>query len=164
MVLGDEDADIIGQQIRDTSEAMMMRALASRNSATFNRQVVMERLKEITGKSLAEQVGEQGPFTVGARKATEALVGGTPQSQRIERLTEEMAPVLTQRMTPEQLLLQASRMQSLAPAIERAQAGRQSATEAVQRGAMSLGIGQAQQDERLSPTQQLMRALGMPSY
>jgi hypothetical protein len=164
MVLGDEDADIIGQQIRDTSEAMMMRALASRNSATFNRQVVMERLKEITGKSLAEQVGEQGPFTVGARKATEALVGGTPQSQRIERLTEEMAPVLTQRLTPEQLLLQASRMQSLAPAIERAQVGRQSATEALQRGAMSLGISQAQQDERLSPTQQLMRALGMPSY
>jgi len=164
MVLGDEDADIIGKQIRDTSEAMMMRALASRNSATFNRQVVMERLKEITGKSLAEQVGEQGPFTVGARKATEALVGGTPQSQRIERLTEEMAPVLTQRLTPEQLLLQASRMQSLAPAIERAQLGSQSAAEAVQRGAMSLGITQAQQDERLSPTQQLMRALGMSSY
>jgi len=164
MVLGDEDADIIGKQIRDTSEAMMMRALASRNSATFNRQVVMERLKEITGKSLAEQVGEQGPFTVGARKATEALVGGTPQSQRIERLTEEMAPVLTQRLTPEQLLLQASRMQSLAPAIERAQLGSQSAAEVVQRGAMSLGITQAQQDERLSPTQQLMRALGMSSY
>jgi hypothetical protein len=164
MVLGDEDADIIGKQIRDTSEAMMMRALASRNSATFNRQVLMERLKEITGKSLAEEVGEQGLLTVGAKKATEALVGSTPQSQRIERLTEEMAPVLTQRMTPEQLLLQASRLQSLAPAIERAQAGRQSAAEAVQRGAMSLGIGQAQQDERLSPTQQLMRALGMPSY
>jgi hypothetical protein len=164
MVLGDDDADIIGKQIRDTSEAMMMRALASRNSATFNRQVIMERLKEITGKSLAEEVGEQGPLTVGARKATEALVGGTPQSQRIERLTEEMAPVLTQRMTPEQLLLQASRMQSLAPAIQRAQVGRQSATEALQRGAMSLGISQAQQEERLSPTQQLMRALGMPSY
>ena len=164
MVLGDEDADIIGKQIRDTSEAMMMRALASRNSATFNRQVVMERLKEITGKSLAEEVGEQGLLTVGARKATEALVGGTRQSQRIERLMEEMAPVLTQRLTPEQLLLQASRLQSLAPAIERAQVGRQSAAEAVQRGAMSLGIGQAQQDERLSPTQQLMRALGMPSY
>lgn len=164
MVLGDEDADIIGKQIRDTSEAMMMRALASRNSATFNRQVVMERLKEITGKSLAEEIGEQGPLTVGARKATEALVGGTRQSQRIERLMEEMAPVLTQRLTPEQLLLQASRLQSLAPAIERAQVGKQSATEALQRGAMSLGISQAQQDERLSPTQQLMRALGMPSY
>ena len=164
MVLGDEDADIIGKQIRDTSEAMMMRALASRNSATFNRQVVMERLKEITGKSLAEEVGEQGLLTVGAKKATEALVGGTRQSQRIERLAEEMAPVLTQRLTPEQLLLQASRLQSLAPAIERAQLGSQSAAEAVQRGAMSLGITQAQQDERLSPTQQLMRALGMPSY
>ena len=119
MALGDEVADAIGDQIRMTSAALENRALIASGSRTFMRQQIEERMAEIVGEPLAKKVGRQGVVPT-ITEGVLNVAGGPSQAQRIEAVGREIAPILTQRQTPEQLAQTAQLMQGLTPAIGRA--------------------------------------------
>ena len=147
LVLGDEAAASLGQQITDTSGALMQRAAVASNSKTAIRGLVNERMKDITGESLGEQVGRQGLLPTASGAVTQALVGGPTQRARMDAVAREIAPVLTQRQSPEMLMQSARQMEALTPAIGRARRGGEAAREATQRTMMGLGLSQNMQGD-----------------
>lgn len=163
MALGDDAADALGKQINDTASALMQQAGVSKNSQTFIRNQVMNRMKEMTGESLGETVARQGAIPTMTAAAAQGLLGGAKQSERIRRVGEEIAPVLTQRMTPEQLMAQARLLEQLTPAISRAQAGGARAAEAGRSLTMGAGMAQAQQRE-MTPAERIMQDLGIATF
>lgn len=165
MALGDEAADLLGQQISDTASAFAQRAAVALNSKTAIRQRIDERVKELTGESIGETISRQGFLPTASGAVTQSLIGGPKQSERVRAIGEEIAPVLTQRMSPEDLLLQALRMESLAPQIAQAQEAKKLFQDRLRGGGMGLGVttgGQFGQSD--FTVEDLMRNMGLSNF
>ena len=163
MALGDDAADALGRQINDTASALMQLAGVAKNSQTFIRDQVMKRMKEMAGESLGETVARQGVMPTITSAAAQGLLGGAKQSERIRRVGEEIAPVLTQRMTPEELMAQARLLEQLTPAISKARASGARAAEAGRSLTLGAGMAQAQQRE-MTPAERIMQDLGIATF
>lgn len=160
MVLGDEAADTLGKQINDTSAALMQRASVASNSKTAIRGLVNERIKQIVGENLGETVARQGFLPTASGVVTSALVGGPSQRARMDAVSRELAPILTQRLTPEQLQRNAQQLELLAPQIGRARRGGEMIGNAAQRTMLGAGQVQAAQGDE-SRVNRLMRMFGI---
>jgi hypothetical protein len=158
MVLGDEAADALGQQIAQTSGALMQRASVAANSRTFIRGRVDEKMRELVGESLGETVARQGAVQTMSASLIDKVMGGPKQSERMRAVAQEIAPVLTQRLTPEDLAAQARRLEALTPAISQARLFADQNISGLQRTVTAGGVASAQQDEN-SPTNELLRYL-----
>lgn len=158
MVLGDEAADALSQQIAQTSGALMQRAAIATNSKTAIRGLVDSRMREMVGESLGETVARQGAVQTMSSGLLDRLVGGPKQSERMRAVAQEIAPVLTQRLTPEDLAAQAGRLEALTPAISQARRFADQNISGLQRTVTAGGVASAQQGEN-SSTNELLRYL-----
>ena len=163
MALGKDAADAIGQQVRETSAALMQHASVALGSKTAVRQMVMQRLNEIAGEPLSEKIGRQGVVATGAQGLTQGLLGGPSQSERVRALASEIAPVLTQRMTPEDLLRQAQQMEQMTSYIDRARRGAQTAETLTRGAALGTGIQETRRGPE-SEVERRLRTLGLGNY
>ena len=120
MVLGEVGFEKMSQQIANTSDAMLMEATVVAGSRTAIRQLVQKRFEEIIGPSVGEQIGQKGLIGAVTSPAVDAAVSGGSQASRISAAQEQLAPVLSRRMTPEDLMQQALAMENAAPGIARA--------------------------------------------
>lgn len=162
MVLGDRAMETLSEQINNTSSALMQAAMVNANSKTAIRGLVMERMKQIVGQNLSETVGQQGVASTAASSLLDS-VSGPNQATRIQEVSSEIAPILTQRMAPEQLRRQAELMEALVPAIERARQGSRAATSGTQRLATSMGLNPENKD-RDARTQMLLNQFGLGAF
>jgi len=162
MVLGDRAMETLSGQINNTSSALMQAAMVNANSKTAIRGLVMERMKQIVGQNLSETVGQQGVTSTAASSLLDS-VSGPNQATRIQEVSSEIAPILTQRMAPEQLRKQAELMEALVPAIERARQGSRAATSGTQRLATSMGLNPENKD-RDARTQMLLNQFGLGAF
>lgn len=160
LALGDKAADRLSQQIRDTSAALMQRASVATNSKTAIRGLVMERMRELVGENLGEQVSRQGLLPTVSGAVVNQLVSGPSQRQRLDAVAREIAPVLTQRQTPEMLMQSARQMEQLAPQIGRARRGGELIGNAAQRTMLGAGQAQAQTGEE-GRVRELLRRFGI---
>lgn len=164
LALGEEAADKIGEQIAQTSGALLQQAQVAAGSRTNIRRLVDERLKEIVGEPLGATVGRQGIIPTIAGAAADTAFSGPSQRERIAGLASEIAPVLTQRLTPEQLRRQAALMQQMTGYIDRASQGARTARELTAGAAQGVGRQQARREEQDPATVQLMRQLGLDQF
>jgi hypothetical protein len=162
MVLGDRAMETLSEQINNTSSALMQAAMVNANSKTAIRGLVMERMKQIVGQNLSETVGQQGVASTAASSLLDS-VSGPNQATRIQEVSSEIAPILTQRMAPEQLRRQAELMEALVPAIERARQGSRAATSGTQKLATSMGLNPENKD-RDARTQMLLNQFGLGAF
>jgi|TARA_B100000085_G_scaffold83482_2_gene75306 hypothetical protein len=162
MVLGDRAMETLSEQINNTSSALMQAAMVNANSKTAIRGLVMERMKQIVGQNLSETVGQQGVASTAASSLLDS-VSGPNQATRIQEVSSEIAPILTQRMAPEQLRKQAELMEALVPAIERARQGSRAATSGTQKLATSMGLNPENKD-RDARTQMLLNQFGLGAF
>jgi len=144
MVLGEPGFEAISEKIGQASQALTMSASIAQNSKTAIRQAVEARFKELIGTSMAETIGQAGLLPAVSRGVTQAVIGGPSQAQRIQEISRELAPVLSQRLSPEELMRQAQRMRQAQPLISGARDRRQLAQQNVTGGLLSLGMGGAQ--------------------
>ena len=159
MVFGTDTASEIGDQIRMTSQALMQKAIVNAGSKTNMRALIDERFKEIVGEPLGQTVGRQGIIGTVAGKTVDAVAGGRSQRERIRRLGAEVAPLLSQRMTPAQLKQKADLMEQMSGYIQRAEEG---ADVARNIGAgVGFGVGLQQSRSEEPSTQKLMQMLGV---
>lgn len=163
MALGEDVAARIGTQINDTSSALTQAASVALGSKTAVRQMVMDRMKEMVGESLGQTVARQGLLPTVSGAAANALVGGPSQRQRIEAMSGEIAPVLTQRKTPKQLQAEARQLESMTKLIDRANRGQRGATEAVRGSGMGLTTQQTSQGPN-SASEGLLDRYGLGVY
>jgi hypothetical protein len=164
MVLGDVGFEKLSSQIRNTGDAMMMSAAVTQNSKTAIRQLVEERFKQLIGPSMGERVGQQGLLNAPVAAATEmALTGGT-QADRIAGAKEQLAPILSRRMTPDDLMRQAQTIERAAPAIAAARETGAATRANVTSGILGAGIAQqpAGADPIIEPYPDLLRMLAGP--
>tara|TARA_R110000787_G_scaffold23272_2_gene66795 strand:+ start:6 stop:2363 length:2358 start_codon:yes stop_codon:yes gene_type:complete len=160
MVLGDEAADALSQQVRDTSSALATRAGVAANSATYIRNAVSKRVDEIVGSNLGERIAEQGPINLAVGGATQALLGGEAADAARTKIMQSIAGPLSRRIDPANTDRVGQLMQSIAPAANRAQAGGQSFGNAAQRAMMGAGVsGDAAGPE--SNVERLKRQFGL---
>ena len=162
MVLGDKATETLSDQINNTSSALLQAAMVNANSKTAIRGLVMERMKEILGQNLSETIGQQG-VTSTAAQGLLSSVSGPSQAQRIQEVSSEIAPILTQRMTPEALRRQAELMESLVPAIERSRQGSRAAQTGIEKLGLSLGVSPENQ-QRDARTQMLLNQFGLGAF
>jgi hypothetical protein len=162
MVLGDRAMETLSEQINNTSSALLQGAMVNANSKTAIRGLVMERMKQIVGQNLSETIGQQGVTSTAASSLLDS-VSGPNQATRIQEVSSEIAPILTQRMAPEQLRRQAELMEALVPAIERARQGSRAATSGTQRLATSMGLNPENKD-RDARTQMLLNQFGLGAF
>ena len=158
MVLGEPGFEAISEKIGQASQALTMSASIAQNSKTAIRQAVEARFKELIGTSMAETIGQAGLLPAVSRGVTQAVIGGPSQAQRIQEVSRELAPVLSQRLSPEELMRQAQRMRQAQPLIAGARDRRQLAQQNVTGGLLSLGMGGAQGAElpEMNPLLRLM--------
>ena len=157
-LLGEEDFDKFANQINATQGALMMNAAIATNSKTYIRGMVNDRVKQIVGASLGEEIGKQGVMPTIVSKTSDALLSGAPEAERVRAVGAELAPILTQRLSPEDLLAQARALESATPALSRAARGRQTARGAVSALGMPAAVTQGQED---SSTRRLLQSLGL---
>lgn len=157
-LLGEEDFKTFSDQINATQGALMMNAAIATNSKTYIRGMVNDRVKQIVGASLGEEIGKQGVMPTIVSKTSDALLSGAPEAERVRAVGAELAPVLTRRMTPEDLLAQARALEAATPALSRAARGRQQARSAVSALGMPAAVTQGQED---SSTRRLLQSLGL---
>ena len=112
----------------------------------------------MVGESLAETVARQGAIQTASASLIDKAMSGPKQSERMRAVSREIAPVLTQRLTPEDLAAQARRLEALTPAINQAQRFAGQNISGLQRTVTAGGVASAQQDEN-SPTNELLRYL-----
>lgn len=160
MVLGDEAADALSQQVRDTSSALATRAGVAANSATYIRNAVSKRVDEIVGSNLGERIAQQGPINLAVGGAAKGLLGGKDANAARTEIMQSIAGPLSQRIDPANTDRVGQLMQSIAPAVNRAQAGGQSFGNAAQRAMMGAGVsGDAAGPE--SNVERLKRRFGL---
>ena len=160
MVLGDEAADALSQQVRDTSSALATRAGVAANSATYIRNAVSKRVDEIVGSNLGERIAKQGPINTATGAVTNTLLGGKPADAARTEIMKSIAGPLSQRMSVPEAQLAGKQMSLIAPAVNRAQAGGQSFGNAAQRAMMGAGVsGDAAGPE--SNVERLKRRFGL---
>jgi hypothetical protein len=159
MALGEETMSVLSPQIASTTEAMIHHASVATNSKTAIRQLVLDKMNEMAQPSLGDKFRQAGPIGTAAGAIVDPLFSRPSQAARVAQLGEEIAPVLTQRLTPDQLAMQAQRMERLAPTIERARQGRASARNLAQSGAFAAGLLQGEQER--TPLNLAQRQLGL---
>jgi hypothetical protein len=164
LALGKDAADEIGEQIAQTSGALLQQAQVAAGSRTNIRKLVDERLQEVVGEPLGEAVGRQGILSTMAGATTNALLKSPSVRERIAGLASEIAPVLTQRMTPEDLRRQAEMMQQMTGYIDRASQGARAARDVTAGIAQGAGRQQARREEQDPITVNLMRQLGLDAF
>lgn len=159
MALGESTMDVLAPQISAATEAMMHRASVTLGSKTAVRQMVADRMKEMAGTSLGDKFRQQGPISTVAAAIVDPVTARMSVREKAEQIGEQIAPVLTQRLTPRDLAMQAQRMERLSPAIQRARQGRVSARDLVQSGAFAAGLLQGEQER--TPLNLAQRQLGL---
>lgn len=159
MALGEETMSVLSPQIASTTEAMIHHASVATNSKTAIRQLVLDKMNEMAQPSLGDKFRQAGPISTVAGAIVDPLFSRPSRAAQVARLGEEIAPVLTQRLTPRELAMQAQRMEQLAPTIERARQGRASARSMAQSGAFAGGLLQAEQER--TPLNLAQRQLGL---
>lgn len=164
LALGEEAANKLGEQIAQTSGALLQQAQVAAGSRTNIRRLVDERLKEIVGEPLGATVGRQGIIPTIAGAAADTAFRGPSQRERVAELASEIAPILTQRMTPEDLRRQAVLMQQMTGYIDRASQGARAARELTAGAAQGVGLQQARREEQDPVTVNLMRQLGLDQF
>ena len=164
LALGKDAADAIGEQIAQTSGALLQQAQVAAGSRTNIRRLVDERLKEVVGEPLGATVGRQGIIPTIAGGVADTVLSGPSQRERIAGLASEIAPVLTQRMTPEDLRRQAQMMQQMTGYIDRASQGARTARDVTAGIAQGAGRQQARREEQDPMTVNLMRQLGLDAF
>jgi len=164
LALGKDAADAIGEQIAQTSGALLQQAQVAAGSRTNIRKLVDERLQEVVGEPLGEAVGRQGILSTMAGATTNALLKSPSVRERIAGLASEIAPVLTQRMTPADLRRQAEMMQQMTGYIDRASQGARAARDVTAGIAQGAGRQQARREEQDPVTVNLMRQLGLDAF
>ena len=164
LALGKDAADAIGEQIAQTSGALLQQAQVAAGSRTNIRRLVDERLKEVVGEPIGAAVGRQGIIPTIAGAAADTVLSGPSQRERIASLAGEIAPILTQRMTPEDLRRQAQMMQQMTGYIDRASQGARAARDVTAGIAQGAGRQQARREEQDPVTVNLMRQLGLDAF
>ena len=163
MALGEEIAGRIGQQINDTSSALMQHASVAAGSRTAIRGRVTDHMKEMVGESLGETVGRQGLLSTAGGAVTDAVIGGPKQAQRIREVSSEIAPVLTQRKTPQQLQEEARQMQNMTTILDMANSRGRSLSSMVRGGSTGVTTQQVSQGPT-SEAERRMQMLGLGTY
>ena len=164
LALGKDAADALGEQIAQTSSALLQQAQVAAGSRTNIRRLVDDRLKEVVGEPLGATVGRQGIIPTIAGGVADTVLSGPSQRERIAGLASEIAPVLTQRMTPEDLRRQAQMMQQMTGYIDRASQGARAARDVTAGIAQGAGLQQARREEQDPMTVNLMRQLGLDAF
>ena len=164
LALGKDAADEIGEQIAQTSGALLQQAQVAAGSRTNIRRLVDDRLKEVVGEPLGATVGRQGIIPTIAGGVADTVLSGPSQRERIAGLASEIAPVLTQRMTPADLRRQAEMMQQMTGYIDRASQGARAARDVTAGIAQGAGRQQARREEQDPVTVNLMRQLGLDAF
>lgn len=164
LALGEDAAAELGEQIAQTSSALLQQAQVAAGSRTNIRRLVDERLKEIVGEPLGATVGRQGVLPTIAGAAADTMFSGPSQRERVAALASEIAPVLTQRQTPENLRRQAQLMQQMTGYIDRANAGARTARDITANVAQGAGRQQARREDQDPVTLNLMRQLGLDQF
>jgi hypothetical protein len=164
MVLGDVGFEKMSNKIREASDAMIMAASVAQNSKTAIRQAVQKRFEELITPTMGERIGQQGLLGAPTAMASDMLLAGGGQADRIRAAQEQLAPILSRRMTPDDLMRQAQAMERAAPGI---QAARETG-EATRGNVISglLGAGASAQaagvQPPVDPSQDLLRLLAGP--
>jgi len=164
MVLGDVGFEKMSNKIREASDAMIMAASVAQNSKTAIRQAVQKRFEELITPTMGERIGQQGLLGAPTAMASDLLLAGGGQADRIRAAQEQLAPILSRRMTPDDLMRQAQAMERAAPGI---QAARETG-EATRGNVISglLGAGASAQaagvQPPVDPSQDLLRLLAGP--
>ena len=120
MVLGDVGFEKMSNKIREASDAMIMAASVAQNSKTAIRQAVQKRFEELITPTVGERIGQQGLLGAPTAMASDMLLSGGGQADRIRAAQEQLAPILSRRMTPDDLMRQAQAMERAAPGIQAA--------------------------------------------
>lgn len=163
MALGEDVAGRIGAQINDTSSALTQAASVALGSKTAIRQMVAERMKELVGESLGEKVSRQGLLPTVSGAATDALIGGPKQADRVRAVASEIAPVLTQRKTPAQLQAEARQLERMTRLMDTANRRARATASGVRGAGMGLTTQQTSQGPS-SRTEGLLGLAGMGVY
>lgn len=164
MVLGDVGFEKMSNKIREASDAMIMAASVAQNSKTAIRQAVQKRFEELITPTMGERIGQQGLLGAPTAMASDMLLAGGGQADRIRAAQEQLAPILSRRMTPDDLMRQAQAMERAAPGI---QAARETG-EATRSNVISglLGAGASAQaagvQPPVDPSQDLLRMFAGP--
>ena len=109
-------------------------------------------------------MGRQGILSTMAGATTNALLKSPSVRERVAGLASEIAPVLTQRMTPADLRRQAEMMQQMTGYIDRASQGARAARDVTAGIAQGAGRQQARREEQDPITVNLMRQLGLDAF
>ena len=76
-------------------------------------------MAELVGRPIAETIAQQG-VTPTVTSGLLGMLSGPSQAQRVEAVGRELAPILTQRQTPEQLMATARNLEQMTPLIGQA--------------------------------------------
>lgn len=140
MVLGDVGFEKMSSKIREASDAMMMAASVAQNSKTAIRQAVQKRFEELITPTVGERIGQQGLLGAPTAMASDLLLSGGGQADRIRAAQEQLAPVLSRRMTPDDLMRQAQAMERAAPGIQAAREAGEATKSTVTSGLLGAGM------------------------
>ena len=164
MVLGDVGFEKMSSKIREASDAMIMAASVAQNSKTAIRQAVQKRFEELITPSLAERIGREGILNVPVTMAADVALAGGGQADRIRAAQEQLAPILSRRMTPDDLMRQAQAMERAAPGIQAARETGEAARSNVISGLLGAGASAqaAGVQPPIDPSQDLLRLLAGP--
>jgi hypothetical protein len=95
LALGKDAADALGEQIAQTSGALLQQAQVAAGSRTNIRRLVDDRLKEVVGEPLGATVGRQGIIPTIAGGVADTVLSGPSQRERIAGLASEIAQIGT---------------------------------------------------------------------
>jgi hypothetical protein len=119
---------------------MMMAASVAQNSKTAIRQAVQKRFEELITPSFGERIGKEGILNAPASMAADVALAGGGQADRIRAAQEQLAPVLSRRMTPDDLMRQAQAMERAAPGIQAARETGEATRSTVTSGLLGTGM------------------------
>ena len=164
MVLGDVGFEKMSNKIREASDAMIMAASVAQNSKTAIRQAVQKRFEELITPTMGERIGQQGLLGAPTAMASDLLLAGGGQADRIRAAQEQLAPILSRRMTPDDLMRQAQAMERAAPGIQAAREKGEAAKSVVTSGLLGAGASAqaAGVQPPIDPSQDLLRLLAGP--
>ena len=140
MVLGDVGFEKMSNKIREASDAMIMAASVAQNSKTSIRQAVQKRFEELITPTVGERIGQQGLLGAPTAMASDMLLSGGGQADRIRAAQEQLAPILSRRMTPDDLMRQAQAMERAAPGIQAARETGEATAANVTSGLLGAGM------------------------
>jgi hypothetical protein len=154
----------MSNKIREASDAMIMAASVAQNSKTAIRQAVQKRFEELITPTMGERIGQQGLLGAPTAMASDLLLAGGGQADRIRAAQEQLAPILSRRMTPDELMRQAQAMERAAPGIQGAREKGEAAKSVVTSGLLGAGASAqaAGVQPPIDPSQDLLRLLAGP--